>query len=251
MKRALCFLLIYSLQVYADVTHVYRPWTRSFMETKLFLSGERVSTPSRVKTLNQMETLLSTAPYPDWQADLGIAGTALDTGKIFLCGERMLFSDLLGSCCALSAFAGSSSSCEKRVKNPLFFEMAQHTFESGLSLGKHVFIGKDSYAQLFSNVLGGVGSRGTWLQLDLGMYYSFLKNHAVQCAYTNVRSFGHHDSFCGYASIRSHINALSVQYKILFDGIELFTQYSRLWVSGVNLSSANGYKIGFSYPIAI
>ena len=178
MKRILeafwYIFLLSSLHLYADISYTYRPWTRSFLESKLLLSAERTSTSSRDGSLTQGELFLSTAPFPDWQLDLGVAGNALSTGKVALRVEKSIFSDLLGKPYALSSFIGCSAARERRVNNPLFFEMDQHAVESGLSFGKHLFIQKDSYIQAFSNILSGVGSRGFWAQGDAGLYYSFL-----------------------------------------------------------------------------
>ena len=256
LLAALC-LLVPCNQVFSDFTFEAKPWTKSFLETSCSFSLEKISPHFKTKKsccthpTSQGMALVSASLQPEWQVDVVAAAGSLATGKIAARAERLLLSDLKDSPFALSCFLGVAKSQEERVKNPSFFEMAQETCEAGFGLGKHIYVGKNAYTQAFSYLIGGIGRRAQWGQLEAGVYHSFFGNQAVRCSLSHVISFPHHHVFHGYGTIRTHVNEISLQYSYRLDSVEIFLLVAKRWVGKGPLRSAEVYRAGLTYPISL
>ena len=255
---ATSLLSLFCFAAHAENCFDSRPWTKSFLDTTLSFSLERVS-PSRgskkscrsnQKGITEGVALFSTAPYPEWQVDVAVAGKSIETGKIAGRAEKLLFSDLQGSPCAVSCVFGLTVAREKRVKKPTFFEMARHAAEGGVGVGKHFYVGKNSYTQVFSYLLGGIGKGAEWTNIEIGLFHSFFQKHSIRCSLSHLKSFGHYHEFHqGYGSIETQQKLFSFQYTVRFTEGDLFIRYGKRWLERGPIRSAQTWRIGLSFDL--
>jgi hypothetical protein len=248
----LCCALTY---VGASLPYEATPWTKSFLETRVAASMERYSASSHAhKPHTQYDgaLVLSSAPLVDWEFDAGIFGRSLPTRKLFIRAERQLLSDLAGNPIALTAVLDGSLCGHERSCRPVFFEMAKNGLEGGLGLGRHLAIRKNAYTQLFSYVLGGVGSsKGRWVRAEVGLQQVFFRKHYIRLSYEWLKSFGNTDHFHGIGSIRTTCNSASMSYAFKFDsGIEACCSYVYHHLHHRGLRAASELRLSLSLPLS-
>lgn len=248
----LCCALSY---VCASLPYEATPWTKSFLETRLVASIERYSAQShnqKPHTQYDGALVLSSAPIVDWEFDAGIFGRSLPTRKLFARVERQLLSDLAGSPIALTAVLDGSLCGHQRSCRPVFFEMAKNGLEGGLGIGRHLVIQKNAYTQLFSYVLGGVGSsRARWVRSEVGLQQVFFRRHYIRLSYEWLKTFGNANHFHGIGSIRTICNSASVSYAYRFDsGLEARCSYLYHHLHRRGLRAASEIVLSLSVPLS-
>lgn len=255
--RAVISMLLLSLFPFvanAETSFSMRPWTKNFLESSFSISMDYLAAHKRT-SWQKRETsidglvLFSSAPCPDWQVDLAVAGKSMKTGKGACRVEKLIFSDLQGNPCALSCFLSLMAGQKKRIVNPVFFEMAQYAVETGMGIGKHLYIEKNFYTQAFSYLSAGAGKCARWGSVEVGLFQSFIEKHTFRCSLSHLKSFAHRQVFQGYGSIRTRQNVLAIQYVNRCNKVDVFFRYSKRWLAKGPLRSGESWTLGLSWDL--
>ena len=252
MALPLCCALTY---VGASLPYEATPWTKSFLETRVAAAVERYATSShRYGPHTQYDGVLhlSSAPIVDWEFDAGIFGRSLLTRKFSVRAERQLLSDLTGNPIALTAVVNGSLCGHERSCRPVFFEMAKNGLEGGFGMGRHLAIQKNAYTQLFSYVLGGMGSsKARWFRAEVGLQQVFSRKHYVRLSCEWLRAIGTADRFHGIGTIRTSCPGAGVSYAYRFDsGIEARCSYLYHHLHHRRLREVSQVVCSFSLPLS-
>lgn len=244
----------------ASLPYEATPWTKSFLETRVSASIERYSLSTHKSNFSHSphtqydgSFALSSAPMVDWEFDVGVIGRSWPTWKIFVRAERQLLSDLSDGPVALTAVVNGSACGHERSCRPVFFEMAKNGLEAGFGIGRHLVIKKTAYTQLFSYILGGVGSsRARWTRAEVGVQQVFNRRHSIRLSYEWLKTFGHSGQFHGIGSIRTVSNGASVSYAYRFDnGLEARCSYLYRHLHGEGLQASSGLRLSVSLPLSL
>jgi hypothetical protein len=237
------------------------PWTKSYLETRSVVSVDRYSLDVRNNQFrntpkHQMQgTLyLSSAPLEDWEFDLGLQGRSLPTGKLFLSAEHQVLSDLYDDPLALTIVVDGSSSGRRRSTDPVFFEMARHVAQGGIGLGKHIFNQKNYYTQIFSYLLGGMGSsRAKYLSAEFGVQHVISQRHLFRISVLHIKTFGpRKGEFHGIGTLHTDVNGVACSYAYRwYNGIECRLSYIRRWVVKSGIRASTTCQVGISIPISL
>jgi hypothetical protein len=254
-------LLIMASTLHAAPAYEAVPWTKNFLEVRPVVSVEHHSITSRhkwlphhsPKQLYQGTAFISAAPYPDWETDIGVTGNSLKDGKLASRVEYQVLSDLKRSPLALTVVGNVCVSAPSRARKPVFFEMASSAGELGIGLGRHFFLRKNAYTQLFSYVLTGIGThQARWVTGEVGVQQVFYSKHFLRLALCCTHTYGHHSgSFQGFGTVRSIIKSVSVSYAYRFaNGIEGRLSYSRKSFEKGCLRGAHAWQASLSLPLS-
>ena len=244
----------------ASLPYEATPWTGSYLETKVAASVERYSLSTHKgrygrspHTQYDGAIFVSSAPVIDWEIDAALFGRSLPTRKVFIRAERQLLSDIERSPVALTAVVNGSLSAHERSRRPVFFEMAKNTAEAGFGVGRHLFIRKSTYTQLFSYVLGGVGSsRARWFRAEVGLRQVVFHRHIVRFSYEWLKTYGHERRFRGMGTIRALCHSVNVSYSYCFNnGLEAQCSYVRHLIHSKGLLGASQVRFSVSLPISL
>lgn len=246
--------------LHADASSEATPWTRSFLEARVDLSAQQYRASFNKDRWAHAHSFaydgqisIGASPLEDWGVDLGIQEGEIKARKGFARIERQLYSDLKGDPLACTFVVGGSISSRYRSRQPVYFEMAQNAFETGFGVGRHLFIKKKFYTQLFAYVYGGVGnSRASWGRCEIGVQNVYARRHRVRLAYEGLRTFRSHGRFQGIGTRKIFANGCSALYGYTFDnGIELKCWYTYRRCIGDSLRWVSELRLAVSTPIEL
>ena len=235
------------------------PWTKSFLETKAGAAVERYRLAAHgrryrrsPRTQYDGTLFFSLAPVIDWEFDAALFGRSWPTGKLLVRAERQLLSDLERDPVALTAVLDGFVCGHERSFQPVFFEMARDGCEAGLGVGKHVFIRKSMYTQLFSYFLGGMGtSQARWTRAEVGIQQVLFRRHTIRFSYEWLKTFGRGGSFRGMGTIRALCHDVSISYAYRFEnGLEAKASYAKRLIHQRGLQSSSLVRVSVSMPLS-
>jgi hypothetical protein len=236
------------------------PWTKSFLEARTVLQMEHLSLTTRRRHSHHTGhthydgcLYASASPLEDWECDIGLQGASLSTGKIFVRVERQLLSDLANDGVAVTGVVNGFLSRHQRTRNPVFFEMAQNGGEVGCGLGRHLYIGKKDYIQIFSYLMAGAGSASArWLRAEVGLQGVWALRHTIRCSYLWTGAFGHSGQYRGIGSMNTHVDSWSLSYAYRWDdGIEGRLSYIFRYVRSSFIRTSSAAQLSLSIPISL
>jgi len=210
MIKYFVFLAFFSTILIAASQDEAVPWTKSLLESRIEFSVERLNSKKHLG-----RAVLSSAPFENWEFDLGLSGWSGKDIKADLRAEKQILSDLVGDSLALSGVAHLSKTTQHRALQPIYGEMSPTCGEIGVGLGRHLALGRHSYTQLFTYLTAGIGSHASpYGKAEIGLWRSFSHHQALRSSLSHVRTMGR-------TRYTRTISAVSVMYVYHFsDGIE-------------------------------
>ena len=257
--RCIAIICCVTASLGASLPDEATPWTKSFLETKAGAAVERYSLATHGRRYartphTQYDGVLfaSSAPVADWEFDTALFGRSWPTGKFFVRAERQILSDLERDPVALTAVVDGFLCGHERSYRPVFFEMAKDGCEVGLGIGRHAFIQKSMYTQVFSYVFGGMGtSRARWARAEVGVQQVFSRRHTIRLSYEWLKTFGHSESFHGMGTLRALCHDVAFSYGYRFDnGFQVRCSYAKRLIHRWGLRSSSQVRVSLAIPVS-
>jgi hypothetical protein len=252
VKRYFVICTLLPSILFPDLQDRATPWTPSYLTASSEFAVDRFSGDSGGSSKNQCRYSLKASPLIDWGVDASFMASSIKTPKIALRAERQILCDLTGDPFSATLVASGSLTTLNRAKNPLFFEMSAKTLQAGVGLGRHLFNEKTYYTQIFSYLIGGIGSGAArFATAEVGLQHVYMKRHRFLASveYLHASPFSHHQR-AGIATREGRALSLGLWYTYQFDsGIAASVGYIKREIHSPLIRSATLVQVQLSLPI--